>query len=326
MSESKAMPPFTLGIDLGTSSVKVVAVGIDGELVGEGAASFETESRLPLQAEQHSSDWLKALSNAALALEHSVTRAHGTDATWSPAAIGLTGQLPTLVCLSDGIPVGRAITWKDGRADEWASKRLDPAHRARFYARTGMPIDGRYLAPMLQYHWGVRSEQLTSVLSAKDYLLYALTGNLFTEPSTAAGYGVYDLDEGCFSDDLMRFWNLPRRLLPRIEPANALAGPLSATGAKILNVAPGIPVSTGFRLCRVRHGGTGRARGFHQLRLERRHHRRQCRAQAGRIRAVPADTACDFRLVRPRNGSVGVRHRVSMVERHVGLGGRSDRS
>jgi xylulokinase len=245
MSESKAMPTVTLGIDLGTSSVKVVAVGIDGELIGEGAASFETDSRLPLQAEQNSSDWLKALSNAALALEHSVTGAHGADATWSPAAIGLTGQLPTLVCLSDGIPVGRAITWKDGRADEWASKRLDPAHRARFYARTGMPIDGRYLAPMLQYHWGVRTEQLTSVLSAKDYLLYALTGSLFTEPSTAAGYGVYDLDEGCFSDDLMRFWNLPRRLLPRIEPANALAGSLSAAGAKILNVRPGIPVSTG---------------------------------------------------------------------------------
>jgi xylulokinase len=245
MSEPEAMPPITLGIDLGTSSVKIVAVGFDGELLGEGAASFATDSRLPLQAEQNPSDWLEALSSAALALRESVRQTRGLNAWWSPAAIGLTGQLPTLVCMSNREPLRPAITWKDGRADEWTSQRLDSKYRAHLYARTGMPIDGRYLAPMLQFHWGDRIEQITGVLSAKDYLLYALTGRLLTEPSTAAGYGVYDLHEGAFSGELMQFWNLPRRLLPPIEPANALAGPLSAQGAEILKMRPGIPVSTG---------------------------------------------------------------------------------
>jgi xylulokinase len=83
------------------------------------------------------------------------------------------------------------------------------------------------------------------VLSAKDYLLYALTGRLLTEPSTAAGFGIYDLHEGAFSEELMQFWNLPRRLLPRIEPANSPAGPLSEEGAALLGLRPGIPVSTG---------------------------------------------------------------------------------
>jgi xylulokinase len=245
MSKSGAMPPVTLGIDLGTSSVKVAAVGFGGELIGEEAASFETDSRVPLQAEQRPSDWVEALSSAALALKETVMRTRGLQGTWNPAAIGLTGQLPTLVCLSGGKAVGSAITWKDGRADAWTSDRLDSAYRAHLYARTGMPIDGRYLAPMLQFHWGVRIEHLTAILSAKDYLLYALTGSLLTEPSTAAGYGVYDLHEACFADELIRFWNLPRRLLPRIEPASALAGRLSAEGAEILGVHPGIPVSTG---------------------------------------------------------------------------------
>jgi xylulokinase len=235
--------PVTLGIDLGTSSVKMVALGVDGALLGEGAASFDTDTRLPLQAEQNPSDWLKAVSSAALALQASVAQTRCAE--FHPSAIGLTGQLPTLVCLKDGTPVGPAITWKDGRADEWASQRLDSESRAQVYARTGMPIDGRYLAPMLHYHWGIRIDRLTTILSAKDYLLRALTGRLLTEPSTAAGYGVFDLHTGGFSDELMRLWNLPRRLLPRIEPANALAGHLSEDGAAILGLRPGIPVSTG---------------------------------------------------------------------------------
>ncbi len=242
MSETTPKPA-TIGIDLGTSSVKVVAVDADGRLIGEGSASFPTDSRLPLQAEQNCSDWLKAVSSAAAALKESVAQTCGAEL--NPAAIGLTGQLPTLVCLTDGVPAGPAITWKDGRADEWTSQRIDPKYRAHLYARTGMPIDGRYLAPMLRYHWGVRIERLTAVLSAKDYLLYALTGRLLTEPSTAAGFGIYDLHEGAFSEDLMQFWNLPHRLLPRIDPANSPAGPLSEEGAALLGLRPGIPVSTG---------------------------------------------------------------------------------
>jgi xylulokinase len=245
MSDAQGLPPVTLGIDLGTSAVKIIAVGFDDGLIGEGAAAFETTSRLPLQAEQCPSDWLHALSNAMLALRESVARRRGPSLPWNPAAIGVTGQLPTLVCLSDQHPVAPAITWKDGRADAWTSSRLDSGYRAHLYARTGMPVDGRYLAPMLQFHFGDRIEQLTSVLSAKDYLLFALTGQRLTEPSTAAGYGVYDLHAQIFSDELAEFWNLPRRLLPRIAPANSLAGPLSGEGAAILGLRAGIPVSTG---------------------------------------------------------------------------------
>ncbi|HEY5263793.1 MAG TPA: FGGY-family carbohydrate kinase, partial [Steroidobacteraceae bacterium] len=153
--------------------------------------------------------------------------------------------LPTLVCLGDGGPLGPAITWKDGRADAWTCARVDAARRARMYARTGMPIDGRYLAPMLQYHFADRMPELRMVLSAKDYLLAELTGLRMTEPSTAAGFGIYDLQERRFSDDLSAFWNLPPSVLPPVHEANSLAGPLSDAGAALLGLRCGIPVSSG---------------------------------------------------------------------------------
>jgi xylulokinase len=141
--------------------------------------------------------------------------------------------------------MGPAITWKDGRADAWASTRVDASRRAEMYARTGMPIDGRYLAPMVQYHFADRLSEIKSILSAKDYLLFVLTGQRVTEPSTAAGFGVYDLIEGQFSKNLCEFWNLPEQVLPRLKPANSLAGPLTEAGAALLGLTAGIPVSMG---------------------------------------------------------------------------------
>lgn len=220
-------------------------MGLDDALMGEGAAGFSTHSALPQQAEQQTSDWLRAASAAMRTLADDLKSSLGADWPQQVAAIGLTGQLPTLVCLDDAKPLGPAITWKDGRADAWAATRVDASRRSLMYARTGMPIDGRYLAPMLQYHFADRIGEVRTILSAKDYLLSELTGLRLTEPSTAAGYGIYDLRERRFSEDLADFWALPRALLPRIQGANTLAGPLNHAGATLLGLREGIPVSTG---------------------------------------------------------------------------------
>jgi sugar (pentulose or hexulose) kinase len=163
----------------------------------------------------------------------------------SVSAVGLAGQLPTLVCMDERGAVGAAITWKDGRADAWAATAIDARRRRALYERTGMPIDGRYLGPMLRYHWPAHRDGLRCVLSAKDYLCFALTGVRVTDPSTAAGFGVYDLASGAFSADLCDLWDLPLDLLPPVRPAHCAAGPLSDTGAALLGLAPGVPVTVG---------------------------------------------------------------------------------
>ncbi len=245
MSDTSAPGPVMLGIDLGTSAVKVVAMGCDAQPVGAGEAAFPTLSALPQQAEQDPAEWLRALSVAMRALHASMAGSAAPHWTAQVSAIGLTGQLPTLVCLGARGPLAKAVTWKDGRADEWACERVDPARRTSMYALTGMPIDGRYLAPMLQFHFADRLDELRKILSAKDYLLSVLTGLEATEPSTAAGYGIYDLRERRFSQSLGDFWQVPPALLPEIRRANSLAGQLNSSGAALLGLPAGIPVSTG---------------------------------------------------------------------------------
>jgi xylulokinase len=235
---------LTLGIDLGTSSVKTVVLDARGTVAASAARAFPTSTEAPGAAEQEPADWICAVGAACAGLR---TALGVSESTWREAvtAIGLAGQLPTLVCGAGTEPLGRAITWKDSRADAWTAERLNRQARRRLYERTGMPIDGRYLGPMYAYHWGERAGEIEWVLSAKDYLCFTLTGSRFTDPSTAAGYGVFDSLTGAFETDLCRRWQLPMSVLPLIRPAQAAAGPLSVSAAAVLALRPGVPVAVG---------------------------------------------------------------------------------
>ena len=109
MSDIRAPRRLTLGIDLGTSAVKVVAMGLDDAVLGEGAAGFGTDCTLPGQAEQRQSDWLRSASAAMHMLADRLRESLGADWSEHVEAIGLTGQLPTLVCLDEAKPLGEAI-------------------------------------------------------------------------------------------------------------------------------------------------------------------------------------------------------------------------
>jgi xylulokinase len=245
MPEGSRDALLTLGIDLGTSAVKVMVIDGAGAVAAEAQRQFATLSDLPEQAEQNPADWLAALAAAMRELDATISDRLGGE--WRPrvASIGLTGQLPTLVCIGDDGPLAAAITWRDGRADPFASARMSAAERMMMYSHTGMPIDGRYLAPMFGFHFADRIGAVRCILSAKDFLLLALTGVRVTDPSTAAGYGIYDLRKGAFSAELARFWDIELTQLPGVMPADAVAGLLSGSGADTLRLPPGIPVITG---------------------------------------------------------------------------------
>ena len=229
-----------LGLDLGTSAVKAVLLDRAGRVVAAGSGEFPTDTAADLRAEQDPADWLAATAAACAGLA-----AGATDWRERVSAIGLTGQLPTLVRMGRTGPLGAAITWKDARADVWAAGMIDARERRALYERTGMPIDGRYLAPMYLFHGAPAGETVTTLLSAKDFLCWALTGERYTDPSTAAGYGVYDLAAQAFSAVLGAPWATPAQLLPDVLPSRGLAGVLHARGAALLGLGAGTPVTVG---------------------------------------------------------------------------------
>ena len=225
-----------LGIDLGTSAIKLVAVSHKGRVLASTREPYPTIVTAAGQAEQNCHDWLNALRAAARRIKARLAHTR-------VESIALTGQMPTLVVLSKQKPVGSAITWQDSRADEWVKKRVDADLRLHIYRATGILIDGRYLAPMFRYHHK-SGQKADGVLSAKDFLFHALTGLSVTDPSTASGYGVYNLQAKAWDLELCRFWGIDQQRLPTIG-SSSFRAPLSAPGHRLIGCAVGTPVVLG---------------------------------------------------------------------------------
>ncbi len=227
-----------LGLDLGTSSLKGVVVSPAGEILASARTGYETRRNAPGRAEQDPADWLRATAEVLRALA-------GTVAPEGWVGIGLTGMIPTLVLADDdGGAIGSAFTWEDDRANEEGAEFRAEHGDAAVYASTGQWVDGRYLLPMWRWirkNERERAARATRVLSAKDFLFRWLTGETATDPSTATGFGCFDLASGTWSSDLAGDVVLR---LPEVRPATATS-PLSSRAVSELGLPAELPVVLG---------------------------------------------------------------------------------
>lgn len=234
-----------VGLDLGTSGLKAVAVDANGAVVARAQRRYPTERPEPGASEQNPADWIEAVHGVVSELRNS-TASH----EWS--ALGLSGMLPTLVTLDHAdAAMGRAITWEDARADDFGDALRDSVGADALYAMTGQWVDGRYLLPMLARIAHVdanRAAHTRTLMGAKDFVLHWLTGELVTDPSTAAGFGCYDLARGMW-DEAVRSLAADqsgglRPALPRVAPSLSTL-PLSPRAAESLHLPAGLPVCVG---------------------------------------------------------------------------------
>ncbi len=227
-----------IGLDLGTSGLKGVAMSSDGVLVATASAGYATARPLPGRAEQDPDEWFAAAGAVVAELLAIVPAAR-----W--AGIGLSGMLPTLVLADgDGVPVAPAITWEDDRADPDGERFRAAFGDVALYRETGQWVDGRYLIPMVR--WLAREEpalieRANRILGAKDHLFFLLTGEIATDPSTATGFGCFTLATGAWDARLAAPW---AGMLPPVLPSSSHV-PLRADVAAALGLVAGLPVAIG---------------------------------------------------------------------------------
>jgi sugar (pentulose or hexulose) kinase len=164
-------------------------------------------------------------------------------------AIGLSGMIPTLVTVDRARnPVGPAITWEDARAEAEGTAMREAVGPDHVYRLTGQWVDGRYLLPMfawIKQHDPQRAMSTASVCGAKDYLYLYLTGELATDPSTATGYGCYDLASQSWNGDVAQAAGVaPAEVLPEIVESSANS-PLRPDLAPELGLPAGLSVYVG---------------------------------------------------------------------------------
>ncbi len=234
-----------VGVDLGTSGLKAVAVAGDGSVLGRVVARYPTHRERTGAAEQDPADWVAALALAVSELVRSVPAP-----SWR--AVALSAMIPTLVAVgADGAAIGPAVTWEDSRAEAQAADLRRGVGPQALYSLTGQWVDARYLLPMYLRRLAVYPEQAagtTRIAGAKDYLVAWLTGRWVTDPSTATGFGCYDLAAGAWSSQVRDVAEIlagcPLPGLPDIVPSDQVLS-LTPDAAHVLGLASGLPVVIG---------------------------------------------------------------------------------
>jgi xylulokinase len=229
-----------LGIDLGTSSVKVVVVDLDGGLIAQTGAGYPVTSPHPGWSESDPHAWLSSTTTA--------VRAAVAQAGASVVAIGFSGQMHGVVAADrTGAPLRPALLWSDGRASAQlaAYRRLPAQARVRLANPLSPGMAGPQLAWVKQHEAGVY-EATRWALSPKDWLRGRLTGQFATEPSDASATLMYDLVNDSWDLEVLDVLGLDADKLAPVLPSSAHpAGALSAAGAQLLGLDPGIPVAAG---------------------------------------------------------------------------------
>jgi xylulokinase len=218
------MASVYLGIDLGTSSVKVVLIDADQRVVAWDTTQFHVSRPHPGWSEQDPESWWTATEGCLDAL------AKGNPKEMAAVrGIGLSGHMhgATLLDASDR-PLRPCILWNDVRsADEAAELDRNP----RFRAITGNIVFPGFTAPKLV--WVARHEpenfaKVAMVLLPKDYVRLKLTGEHASEMSDASGTAWLDVARRDWSDELLAATNLSRARMPKLHEGTEVTGRLRA--------------------------------------------------------------------------------------------------
>jgi xylulokinase len=231
-----------LGIDLGTSEVKVALVDDEQRLLGVKGSKLTIERPQPNWSEQSPDQWFVAASDAVAQL-----RAEHGDRWSAIRAIGLSGQMHGAVLL-DGAnrPLRPAILWNDGRSEHECAEFVGSV--SDFYERTSNLAMPGFTAPKLL--WTRRHEpelfaRVRKVLLPKDYLRFVLTGEHASDPSDASGTLWFNPKTRQWDDVLLAATGLDRTAMPAICDGGAISGVLRASVAQSWGLAPSTVVAGG---------------------------------------------------------------------------------
>ena len=239
MSYSASVPAFC-GIDLGTSQVKSLLTGPDGQVLGRGRAPCKVAVPAPGQAESDPAQWWHATGIA-------VREACAAAGTADVVALAVAGQMHGVV-LADpaGAPLRPAIVWLDRRAAAEAARYRELP--ARLTGPLGNQPSPGMAGPILRWlatHESATMNAARWALPPKDWLRLRLTGEAATDPTDASGTLLFDLTRGAWATDLIDALGLPADILPGIREPAEVAGRLLPAAAAHLGLRPGIPVATG---------------------------------------------------------------------------------
>ena len=233
--------PFILSLDEGTTSARAALYDEQGRRVAMEAVAFSCRFPQPGWVEQDALEIWRAQMESARSV---LTRAR--VAAWDIVAIGITNQRETTVVWdrATGEPIAPAIVWQCRRTAEFCTKLAASPEAREITRKTGLVIDAYFSASKIRWILenvpdARRRAQNGELLfgNIDTWLIWKLTNGAVhtTDASNASRTMLMNLATGEWDDDLLRIFDVPRAMLPRIVPSSAFVGETAAEhlGARV---------------------------------------------------------------------------------------------
>ena len=246
-----------LGIDVGTSGTKTIAINARGKILAEATAEYRLYHPKPLWSEQEPDDWWRACVKTVRAV---VKKAKLKAA--DVRAIGLSGQMHGSVFLDKNDKVvRRAILWNDQRtAAECDEIERRAGGRRKLIGMVANPALPGFTAPKilwLRNHEPRNFDKTVKVLLPKDEIRRRLTGEFATEVSDASGMLLLDVAKRRWSKKLLSKLELDADLFATCYESEEVTGTLTKTAASKLGLSTDCVVVGGAGDCAAGAVGNG---------------------------------------------------------------------
>ena len=233
------MKRYTLAIDQGTTSTRSIIFDKEFQIVSSNQKQIKQVFPKDGCVEHDPIEiWHSVLETSKKAFKEAAISAHDI------AGIGITNQRETTVLWNKktGRPIYNAIVWQDRRTVSYCNKLKTEGHENKIQSITGLILDSYFSATKIK--WIIDNIAISKELIEKDELLFGtidtwLLWNFtegkshFTEATNASRTMIYDINKNIWSDDLLKLFNIPKKILPEVKDSSDDFGYTTIYGGKI---------------------------------------------------------------------------------------------
>ena len=233
---------YFIGIDIGTSSVKAIAIDEKGSVVKSVSREYPIYFPKPLWSEQNPEDWwqqsIAGLKELIEDLDKSEVR-----------AISFSGQMHGLVMLDEKDEVIRpAILWNDQRTEKECRYLNDEIGQAVISGWTGNLALTGFTAPKVL--WVKKNEpenfsRAKKIMLPKDYLAYKMSGVFATDMSDASGTLYLDVKNRAWSEPMLELLGIDKNQLPKLYESYEVVGNIKKELAEELGLRNDVKIVIG---------------------------------------------------------------------------------
>lgn len=235
---------YFLGIDLGTSGVKILATNEKNEIVGDVSKEYPVSFPQDKWAEQDPKDWWTGTKEAIIELVN--TYEIPKDGI---KGISFSGQMHGLVVLDKNNEVLMpAILWCDNRTEVECDEITRFFGSEKLSEYTGNKALTGFTAPKILWVKKNRPEvfgQIEHIMLPKDYVNFCLTGDYATDVSDASGMLLLDVKKRHWSQEMIEYLGITEKMLPNLYESFEVTGTVSDEVKESLGLEGNISVVAG---------------------------------------------------------------------------------